>query len=50
MKWFLLLLALVVIVTAGLIVALVQGYRATIRRYIAWSDEQEAKRGRHEST
>ena len=50
MKWFLLLLAFAVIVLAGLIVALVQGYRATIRRYIAWSDEQARKDGRHEST
>ncbi len=46
MKWFVLLAGLAFLMIAGLVVALVLGYRATIRRYIQWSDEESKKTGR----
>ncbi len=45
MKWIVLAVALALSVLAGLVVALVLGYRATIRRYIQWSDGEGKKPG-----
>lgn len=43
MKVFLLMVGIALVAAAGLIAALVLGYRATIRRYIQWADDEKKK-------